>query len=271
MGDAMTEALAGLRRFANLLGVVIGLFLMLPVVVVLSASLTSGMFLTFPPLGISGRWFADVVADRIWREAFLISFLLSLTAATMATVIGALAALGIRRWPGSARWVRPLFLAPMFLPYVVYGLALYIIVDELRQIGNPVFVVLGQAALSFPIAVITISAGLAGVPLNYTKAAESLGASWMMTVLRVEVPLIRRSMIASLLLTFVYCFDELLVPLFIGGVKLVPFSLQLYRATQESVSPAVAAASVILICVMLVICAIALMVTAKRGGKVDER
>lgn len=249
----MKEVLRDIRFPAIGLAILLALYLLLPTILVFFASITAGEFLSFPPEGVSARWYVEVATDPAWRRAFGLSLQTSLAGAAIATFAGTAAALGIRRLTHGAQWFRALFIAPIVLPYVVYALGL------------------GQAALSFPIAVITISAGLAGVPLNYTKAAERLGASWMMTVLRVEVPLIRRSMIASLLLTFVYCFDELLVPLFIGGVKLVPFSLQLYRATQESVSPAVAAASVILICVMLVICAIALMVTAKRGGKADER
>ena len=68
----------------------------LPLGVVVAASLTAGQFLTFPPQGLSLRWYGDVLAS----EAYLSSAWTSLKVATLvtiaATVIGTAAAIGLR-------------------------------------------------------------------------------------------------------------------------------------------------------------------------------
>lgn len=253
----MTGVLREIRAPAVALTILLALFLLLPTILVFSASITAGEFLSFPPEGVSARWYVEVATDPAWLKALGLSLQTSLAGAAIATVAGTAAALGIRRLLRGAEWFRALFIAPIVLPYVVYALGLYSIVDALRQIGNPVWLVLGQAALAFPLVFVTVSAGLANVAPNVTRAAESLGAPWPMTVAAVELPLIRGNVVGGALLAFVFCFDELMVPLFIGDVDMVPFSLQIYRSMRESVSPSVAAASVLVIVLALLGCVIA--------------
>ena len=66
-------------------GLALGLilvFMLLPLGVVVAASLTAGQFLTFPPQGLSFRWYGDVLAS----EAYLSSAWTSLKVATLVTI-----------------------------------------------------------------------------------------------------------------------------------------------------------------------------------------
>lgn len=259
----MSEGLSSFRSLAAAVGIAVAVFMALPLAIVAISSLTDGLFLTFPPKGLSARWYEALYFDPVWRKSFFTSLYLATSSSIIATVLGTAGALGLRRAPALASVARPIFLAPLVLPYVVYGLGLYLVVDSLRLIGNPAFVIVSQACIAFPIALLIVSAGLSTVPPSLSRAAESLGANWAVVAWRVEFPLIRSSIASAALLTFVYCFDELIIPLFIGGVELVPFSLQIYRATRESVSPSVAAASVVLMLLALLLSAAGALISRR--------
>lgn len=255
----MREVLRDIRLPAVGLAILLALYLLLPTILVFFASITAGEFLSFPPEGVSARWYVEVATDPAWRRAFGLSLQTSLAGAAIATLAGTAAALGIRHLTRGAQWFRALFIAPIVLPYVVYAL---------RQIGNPVWLVLGQAALAFPLVFVTVSAGLANVAQNVTRAAESLGAPWPMAVAAVELPLVRGNVLGGALLAFVFCFDELMVPLLIGDVDMVPFALQIYRSMRERVSPSVAAASVLVIVLALLGCVIAAWIIGRARGAI---
>ena len=66
-------------------------FLMLPVVVIVLASLSRTSYLTVPPRGLTLRWFSAVLADPEYQHAIGFSVLLALvaTAGSLATGVAA--------------------------------------------------------------------------------------------------------------------------------------------------------------------------------------
>ena len=98
-------------------------FLLLPLLVVIGASLDSGAqaYFRFPPQEMSLRWYVELPA-KYWASLGL-SFALAFTASAFAVAVGALAALGIAR--GSLRGSAALetyFRFPLQVPFVVSGI-----------------------------------------------------------------------------------------------------------------------------------------------------
>jgi putative spermidine/putrescine transport system permease protein len=218
-------------------------FLLLPGAMILVASLSAGQFLQFPPDGLSLRWYRELVADPAWRDAFLTSVRIAGGGAALAGVAGTAAALGIRRLRRGAALLRSAFIAPIALPYIVYVLGLYNVFDALRVIGASWPIVLGQAVLAFPIVFVTVDAARGAVDPRIADAAASLGAPWPMVVTRVELPLILPAVVAGALFAFSFCFDEVVIALFLAGPETVTYPVKIFSAAREAVSPAVAAAS----------------------------
>src|SRR3954467_10708685 len=95
-----------------------------PSLVVLIVSCTSGFSLKFPPPGYSSRWYAELW--NAWQLHFAAknSFVVALWATGLSVVLGVSAALAISRSPTlSARLLDSLFMSPLVLPALAFGLA----------------------------------------------------------------------------------------------------------------------------------------------------
>jgi putative spermidine/putrescine transport system permease protein len=222
---------------------VLAAFLVAPGAIILIASLSAGPFLEFPPDGVSLRWYRQLGEDPAWRDALWTSVRIAGGGAALAGVTGTAAALAIRRLRRGAGLLRSLFVAPIALPYIVYVLGLYNVFDAVHVLGASWPIMLGQGVLAFPIVFVTVDAMRAAVDPRIADAAASLGAPWPMVVARVELPLIRPAVIAAALFAFSFCFDEVVVALFLAGPETVTYPVKIFSAAQDSVSPAVAAAS----------------------------
>jgi putative spermidine/putrescine transport system permease protein len=241
---AVLAASVGRWRIAlAAVAVVLALFLLLPGAMILLASLSSGEFLAFPPEGVSLRWYGALLDDPAWHDAFWTSARIAAGGAALATIAGTAAALAMRRVRRGAALLRSAFIAPIALPYIVYVLGLYNVFDALSVLGASWPIMLGQGVLAFPIVFVTVDAMLAGVDPRLPDAAASLGASWPMVVSRVELPLALPAVVASALFAFSFCFDEVVIALFLSGPETVTYPVKIFSAARDSVSPVVAAAS----------------------------
>ena len=100
-------------------------FLVAPLLVVLPLAFTSGAFLTYPIPSYSFRWFSELVENTVWSRAILNSLLIAGSTTVVATLLGTLAALGLRaRNLVLSSQIRTLFLLPMVVPAVVLGVGM---------------------------------------------------------------------------------------------------------------------------------------------------
>jgi putative spermidine/putrescine transport system permease protein len=251
--QALRRAVGRWRHLFTGASLVTALFLLLPILVILPISFTEGEFLSWPPEGFSFRWYDQIVHDPTWTGAFWTSVRVAFFSAAVATIAGTSAALAMRRMTSRrASWMRTLFVAPVVLPYVVFALGLYNLFDSLRVIGQTWTIVVGQAVLAFPIVFVVMSSALASVGGALTRAAASLGARWPAVVWHVELPMVRLNMAAAFIFAFAFCFDEVVVALFLAGPATPTFPLQIFTSARESASPDIAAASALVMTVALV-------------------
>lgn len=251
------------------LSLVSATFLLLPIIVIVPASFTSQSFLTFPPHGFSGMWYSNVLSDPQWRSAFGVSLRVAGEAAAAATVAGLMAALALRRMSGRRRAVlRAFFIAPLILPVVVYALGLFDLFSRLGVFGGTWTIAIGQAVLAFPVTFVMLSAALGAVDPAITRAAASLGARWPMIVFRIETPLVRGAIIAAAIVAFGFCFDEVVVALFLSDPTTRTLPVAIFQAALDSASPAVAAVSGYVMLIALV--TMGLAATAGRWGARDR-
>jgi putative spermidine/putrescine transport system permease protein len=250
---ALRDGLGGYRLGLAAAGVLLAAFLLVPLVVILPQAFSSGLFFKFPPPGYSTTWFTDVVNDPLWRSAFVRSLITALGGATLATVCGTLAALGLRRLTRGARVLRTAFLAPLVMPQLVLAIGIFVAREDLGLGSGLWTLVLGQTVLAFPVVLVVASAGLASVDPALSRASASLGHAWPSTVLRVELPLIARSVTIAFVLAFALCFDEAVLAYFLAPPGEATLPTQLWLASTENASPAIAAVSTIVMAFVTVL------------------
>ncbi len=259
MGD-WPAAFPRLRWVFAALGVAIGLYLLAPIVTILPLAFTSQKYLLFPPTGFSWQWFGQVFGDPSWRGSMLTSAKLSVLGAGIATVCGTAAALGVRRLRRGRSVIRVTMLAPIVIPQLILALGLYLTYRTAFGGTSLTILAVGQATLAMPLVFVNVSAGLAGVDPNLSRAAQSLGYSWFPVVRRIELPLVRPSIVSGAIIAFAICFDEAVLAYFLAPPATLTLPVKIWNAASESAAPTVAAASAFVIAVALTLVAVAAVV-----------
>src|SRR5687767_2905024 len=95
-------------------------FLLEPIVVIVGASFNAGAFLTFPPQGLSFRWYVTFFNNDVFMRAIRTSLWVAALATLISGTIGTAAAVYYVRFAN--RWkesVRIVMLSPLLLPEVL--------------------------------------------------------------------------------------------------------------------------------------------------------
>jgi len=98
-------------------------FLLLPIAVVIVFALNPTLYIAFPPVGVTLRWFVKFFTSPEFMNALWLSFYVAVVVVILSTVIGAMCALAIARGnlPGP-RLLTTVFLSPLMLPAILTGL-----------------------------------------------------------------------------------------------------------------------------------------------------
>jgi len=232
-------------------------YLVLPILVILPLSFTSGELLVYPLPAWSLRWYREFATAPLWTHASWNSLVLAVVTTLVATTTGMLAAFGLL---GLRSRLKPalygLLALPLIIPPVMVAVALFYYYARLGLVGSFWGLVLAHTVLALPFVVITIAATLQGFDSNLPRAAAGLGASPLQAFRKVTLPIILPGVVSGAVFAFVTSFDELLVILFVGSPEQRTLPRQLWSGVSETMTPAVAAAAVVLIAVSLVLMAV---------------
>jgi putative spermidine/putrescine transport system permease protein len=246
------------RRLLALWTVLVGLFVMLPLVFVLAVSLTPRAYISLPTEGISLRWYARLLSHPSFLESGLNSLLLAAVSAAAALMLGVLAALATVRWRFALReTVRIAVTAPLFVPMVMTGLAILMRASAAGWTDPPTRLFVGHVVLTLPYVVRTVSASLAGFDPNQELAAQNLGASPIKAFWLVTLPQLGPGVLAGGVFAFIVSFDNVGLSIFLTGAtwRTLPVELFAYATTEND--PMSAAVSVVMI--VLSLAAVALL------------
>lgn len=174
---------------------------------------------TFPPPGLSLKWFSRLFESRYLWSGFETSVLLAMVTTAVATVIGAMAAIAINR--ASPRWrdvITTLFLSPLVLPHVIFGFGLLMF---LSTFDLPVFLQLlaGHLIITVPYTIRMALVGLAEIAETLREAALSLGANERQGFFTITLPLAKNGIAAGAIFAFAFSMDDVAISLFLSNFK----------------------------------------------------
>ena len=167
------------------------MFLIAPVVIIVILSFSRADYLSFPPPGLSFRWYERFFGTPDWRRSIVVSVQVASLTMVFATVLGLVASLALvrGRFRGKGA-VYAVLLSPMIVPTIITAIALYFFFVKLKATGSILAMAAGHTVLALPVVVIIIAATLQGFDLRLELAALSLGASRLVALRRVTLPLI---------------------------------------------------------------------------------
>lgn len=240
------------RAFLGLLAVAIGVYLLMPVLVIVPMSWSESPYLSFPPEGFTMRWYEKFFNDAAWMSSLGHSISIGLLSALLSVVLGTLGALALVRGKLPFRGVvMGVLLAPMIVPFVIVGLAVYITFLGLGLTQTTLGFVLVHTALGVPYVLINVVASLSSVDQRLEMAAMNLGATPLGTFFRITLPLILPGMLAGALFAFITSWDEVVVAIFLSGPDITTLPVKMWSGIRVQIDPTIAAISTISLIVIL--------------------
>ncbi len=250
--------------------VIMYVFLLAPIIIVIVMSFNSALYLSFPPQGLSLRWYAKYFSDPIYIDSSLKSLMVGAGAVVTATVFGTMAAYALQRYrPPFYGLINTLIISPLLLPGVVMGLALLYTLAHLGLGRSAVSVILGHTLYVMPFVVIIVSSALQGCERQLEEVAMSLGASEWRAFRTVTLPLILPGVISGTLFAFILSLDEFIITFLLAGVHVITLPIRIFTSLRFAVDPTIAAVSTVFIFATTMLFIIATRLRAK-GGKAKQ-
>jgi putative spermidine/putrescine transport system permease protein len=252
------------------LGILLGIFLILPLLIIVPTSWNANQLVEFPPHGFSFQWYEQAFENSQWTEAFWVSVQVAFFGSIIATVLGTATALGMRRLVRArgTRVAQSLFILPLAIPYVSYALGLYQLVNKLPSGLNETLIplILAESVIAMPLVYVVVAGALANVDPKLGRAASTMGARWPTILWRIDLPLVKMGIIAGFIFAFATIFDEATLALFLAPVTDITLAQQLYRSAAETVTPTLSAVSTLITLLAILVLGLGTLFSRRRVG-----
>lgn len=230
-------------------------FLYLPLIVVVLYSFSATKVNAWPIRGYTLDWYRELLDDRGIHESVRLSVFVGLVAASLAVVLGTLAAFALDRYdfPGKQA-LRFFVVLPIVLPGIVTGVAMLAFFSLVFSMTGGQLsrwtIIIGHATFCITLILNNVIARLGQIPRNLNEASADLGAKPGSTFWRVTFPLVRPAILAGAILAFTLSFDEVIVTFFLTGrEKTLP--LLIWGRLRQGISPEINAVATIIVVVSL--------------------
>ena len=220
------------------------LYLLFPVIVVLTISFSSATYLRFPPPGLSLRWYAKLAASDEWLQAFALTLQVGAVTTLFSTLLGVPAAFGLVRLELRAKaLLNGLLLMALITPAVIRALGSYLFFAPLGLVNSVVGLACAHTVSALPYLVINVVASLKGFDLAIERAAVVHGASPLTAIRRITLPIIAPGILVGAIFAFLSSAQELLVSIYLMGTVRKPLAVKMWEGVRVAVDPTIAAAS----------------------------
>ncbi|EWY36613.1 ABC transporter permease [Skermanella stibiiresistens SB22] len=244
------------RLYATMSAAVVA-FILLPLVGIVWVSFFSNRILSFPPEGYTLDWYVRAWGMDVFRDGFVTSVQTAACATLISLGLGVPASLALTRYRFIGRdAIQTLLLAPMIVPGIVGGAALFIAFIELEVLfdhqiaGTLGGLLIAHGLIALPWTVRLVTASLAGTDRSIEEAAASLGASSLTIFRRVTLPSIRPGIVAAALFSFVISFIDLEKSIFLVGAGRTTLQIALVNYLEWNLDSTVAAVATVQIVII---------------------
>ncbi len=225
-----------------------GVFLALPVVVIVYSAFNPSGLVTFPPPSLTVRWFVSFFASSSFRPALENSVAIAalVTPATLIVAVPTAIALVRRRFRGRGI-LNAMVLSPLVIPGVVSGVAFLNLFTALGLASGFWRIVVAMVCFTLPFAVRALVATLHGLDPSLEEAARNLGGRAWQAFWSVTLPQLRPGLLAGALFVFVEAIDNFSIAVFLTDLRTTTLPVAAYGYIRDFDDPTVAALATVLI------------------------
>ncbi|MBD8892886.1 ABC transporter permease [Roseibium litorale] len=256
----------------NVTSLVLGFsFLYLPILLLVVFSFNESRLVTVWG-GFSTKWYVELMKNQQLIDAAIITLKVAFLSASIATVLGTMAALVLVR---SGRfWGRSLFsgmiFAPLVMPEVILGLSLLLLFVAMDQSRGFWTIILAHTTFTMCYVAVVVQSRLVGFDKSIEEAAEDLGCPPARTFFLITLPIILPGVIAGWMLAFTLSLDDLVIASFTTGPGATTLPMKIYSQVRLGVTPEINAVCTILV-VLVTMGVIAASILTKRQQVQRER
>jgi putrescine transport system permease protein len=254
-----------LSRF-NIVSLVFGFaFLYIPILILVIYSFNASRLVTVWG-GFSTRWYVSLFSNQQLLDAAWVTLRVAFTSATVATVLGTMAALALTRYTrfhGRILFTGMVF-APLVMPEVITGLSLLLLFVAIGLDRGFMTITLAHITFSMCFVAVVVQSRLLAFDRSLEEAAQDLGATPVRTFFSVTLPVILPAIVAGWMLAFTLSLDDLVIASFTSGPGATTLPMRIYSQVRLGVTPEINAVSTILIGVVATGVIIASLINKQR-------
>ncbi len=228
-------------------------FLYIPIFVVIVYSFNSARYST-DWRGFTFKWYDVLFKNASLLDAAVNSLIVAIVAATLATILGVLAAVALYRY---RFFLRKLLHGSIYVltvsPDIVMGISFLIFFIALSVELGFMTLIIAHTTLCLPFVTITVLARMAEFDESLVEAARDLGATEWQAFMHVILPLIIPAVLAGWLLAFTLSMDDVLISFFVTGPSFEVLPLKIYSMVRLGMKPDVNALSAVMFGVAVVL------------------
>jgi putrescine transport system permease protein len=254
----------------NFASLMLGLaFLYLPIVILVIYSFNASRLVTVWG-GWSLRWYGEFFNDGAMIDAAWMSFDVAAVSATLATLLGTLAAVALsrgERFRGRTLFSSMLY-APLVMPEVITGLTLLLVFVAVNAERGFWTVTIAHTTLTMCFVAVVVQSRLGSLDRSLEEAAMDLGCDPARAFVAVTLPLIAPAIVAGWMLAFTLSLDDLVIASFTTGPGSATLPIRIYSEVRLGVKPEINAICTLiigLIAVVIVVASLASKLSSARG------
>ena len=227
--------------------------------------------------GFSLSWYAELFRDRSMFEALRNSVILGLLTSCASAAIGTLGASGMTRLRASlganekarlagSKIMEYLSILPIMTPEIILGMTFLAFFSFLALPTGMLTLVIAHTAFCVPYVYLLVRARLAGLDKSYVEAARIMGAGGMRAFYDITLPMVLPAVISGMLISFAMSFDDVIVSVFVAGVRTNTLPMKIYSQIKTGVTPKTNAMCTLLFILTVMLCLAAAALAKRRSS-----
>lgn len=206
--------------------------------------------------GFTLEHYQTLFSDKRLLSYIVNTFIVALSSALIATIIGTFGALAIffSRRSKSSQVTMQFNNVLMVTPDVMMGASFLILFSTVIPVTLGFWsVLIAHVAFSIPIVVLMVLPKCYEMNLNMITAAQDLGATQWQTLTRVILPSILKGIVAGFFMAFTYSLDDFAVTFFVTGAGFSTVSIEVYSRARTGISLEINALSTLMFILALLL------------------
>jgi spermidine/putrescine transport system permease protein len=224
----------------------------------------------------SAQWYARAFSNRLMVEALTNSLIIAAISATLATIMGIMAALALQRVrPSARRLYDVLIYSAIIIPGIVIGIATLVALNTLFGLVNPLLgsladtgappfqlrlglgsVIAAHTLFTMALVIVIVRARMAGMDRSLIEASADLYATPWRTFRQVTLPQLLPAVLSGFLLSFTFSFDDFIVAFFVAG-PITTLPIYIFSSIRRGVTPEINVIATVVMTVSLTLLVIA--------------